>query len=358
MRYDSTMLGPADDSPDSTLERAWKLFHATDPEFGEGAQDGMSNHGPMAVEALVELGHASAVPEFVASYRDRLRPLRSGRVIPAELRHAAVGDPSRRFDWIATYHHDIEEAGPAAVVAAAVPELAGGTMAAAVHGLIRTAHAVRALRRRDTPTRRCELAHALGYWAARHQSLPGVVGRSAKAGQDVVQTLAKVPRVVEHGPRAGLIFQRVHAVRSLAGFVDAVESVDLEALPFDAALTAIIDAAAHLYLSTPSGRFVYLHAITSTSGVRLIAPWLAAKGQKTLLAGLFHALAALHATHARSTSTVHGPVEPIDFDPVDAAARAAASLDDHTIKLMEAVQREQALAPRPVLWHVAQQRLS
>jgi len=35
---------------------------------------GFTNHGPMAVEALVTLGRADAVPKWVEAYRDRLRP--------------------------------------------------------------------------------------------------------------------------------------------------------------------------------------------------------------------------------------------------------------------------------------------
>ena len=50
-----------------------------------------------------------------------------------------------------------------------------GLMAGGTHGLIRTAHAVRALSEAATPPLRVEeLASALGYWAAYYQTLPGV----------------------------------------------------------------------------------------------------------------------------------------------------------------------------------------
>ena len=54
-----------------------------------------------------------------------------------------------------------------------MPRLAPGLMAAATHGWLRTAHAVRGLGRRQTPERLAELARGLAYWAARYQEVPG-----------------------------------------------------------------------------------------------------------------------------------------------------------------------------------------
>ena len=50
---------------------------------------------------------------------------------------------------------------------------AAGLMAAATHGWLRTAHAVRSLTARETPERIAELARGLAYWAARYQEVPG-----------------------------------------------------------------------------------------------------------------------------------------------------------------------------------------
>ena len=50
--------------------------------------------------------------------------------------------------------------------------LAPGLSAAATHGILRTAHAARALSRRDTPERRGELARGLAYWAVAYEELP------------------------------------------------------------------------------------------------------------------------------------------------------------------------------------------
>ena len=103
---------------------------------------------------------------------------------------------------------------------------------------------------------------------------------------------------------------------------------------------------------------MYLHGITGTSMLRIIGPWLDDESRLSLLRGTVHALAALHATHADEGSRLDAPMPAIALDPATAARDAAASRDDHTIKLVEALLREHELAPRPVLLHVAKHRLT
>lgn len=355
--YDCFMARSFSDRTEAVLDRALDELHRTDDEFDEPPFTGLSNHGPMAAEALVAMGQVEAVPAFLAAYVPRLRPWTEGRPIAAESRHAALGDPARAADWVATYAEMLARERPAVVVARELPRLAEGAVAAALHGLIRTGHALRALARVDTPARRLELAHGLGHWASNHQLLPGRLGTHGVKGRDVVAALRDLPRMTE-ASRTGLISDRVKAVFGLAGFADAVESIDLDALSFDDTITALVDASAELYLSTPAGRFVYLHGVTGSSMLRVIGPWLDEAGRRALLRGTVHALAALHATHADDGSRVDAPHPRIELDPAVAAADAARSLDDHTIKLVEALLREHEVAPRSVLLHMARHRLS
>lgn len=339
------------------FDRALDAVHETDDDFDQGPYEGLSNHAPMAAEALVAMERLEAIPAFLAAYVPRLRPGREGQPIAPADRPAALGDPARGADWVATYQAMLDHESPTAVVARELPLLAEGAASAALHGVIRTGHALRALTRLDTLTRRRELAHALGHWAAHYQVLPGRPGACPVQGRDVATALRELPRVAE-ASRRGLISDRVREVFGLPGFVEAVESIDFDALPFDETITALVDACAHLYLSTPAGRFVYLHGITGTSMLRIIASWLDLDGRCALLRGTVHALAALHATHADDGSRLDAPVRPIELEPATAARLAAASLDDHTIKLVEAILREHAYAPRAVLLHVAQHRLT
>lgn len=345
------------DRAEDVLDQALDALHETDDEFDEPPFAGLSNHGPMAVEALLAMGQLEAVPAFLAAYGPKLRPRTEGRPIAPEARHAALGDPARAADWVATYAAMLERESPAVVVARELPVLADGAVAAALHGLIRTGHALRSLARLDTPTRRRELAHGLGHWATYHDVLPGRLGARGIAGHDAVAALRDLPRP-RGTRRSGLISARVKAVSGLDGFVDEVESIDLDAMSLDDTITALVDASAQLYLSTPAGRFVYLHGVTGTSMLRIIAPWLDDHGRRALLRGTVHALAALHATHADDGSRLDAPMPRIELDPAVAAADAARSLDDHTIKLVEALLREHQVAPRSVLLHMARHRLS
>ncbi len=344
---------------EETFDSALDAIHETDDDFDEGPYVGLSNHAPMAAEALMAMGWLDAIPGFLAAYMPRLRPASRGEPIEAQDRQAALGDPTRGADWAATYQAMLDHESPTTVVARELPLLAEGAVAAALHGVIRTGHALRALTHLDTLPRRSELAHALGHWAAHHQRLPGRPGAHAVAGRDVIAALCELPRTPE-ASREGLIADRVKAAAELEGFVEAVESIDLDARPFDETITALVDACAHLYLSasSESARFVYLHGITGTSMLRIIAPWLDLPGRCALLRGTVHALAALHATYAEASSRLDGAVRSVDLDPAVAAREAARSRDDHTIKLVEALLREHAFAPRAVLLHVARHRLS
>lgn len=52
----------------STMDQALSMLAGCGPEFGGG----LSNHGPMAAEALLALGRGEEVERWVASYRTRL----------------------------------------------------------------------------------------------------------------------------------------------------------------------------------------------------------------------------------------------------------------------------------------------
>jgi len=53
----------------NALDDALTVFAATAPEYGPL---GLSNHGPMAAEALAGLGRPDAIEPWVRRYRDRL----------------------------------------------------------------------------------------------------------------------------------------------------------------------------------------------------------------------------------------------------------------------------------------------
>ncbi|MCY3881746.1 MAG: hypothetical protein OXG61_06475 [Chloroflexi bacterium] len=82
-----------------------------------------------------------------------------------------------------------------------------------MHGLIRTAHAVPALERYETPERVEGLSRALAYWAARYQKLP-----VTDSGQGLLPSRA-VHAVASARDRGSdiLPFRRTFARRPKAG---------------------------------------------------------------------------------------------------------------------------------------------
>ncbi|HVX19980.1 MAG TPA: hypothetical protein VHB02_01390 [Acidimicrobiales bacterium] len=345
---------------DQVLDDALAALDGYGPEFGHG----LANHGPMAAEALVALGRSEDVPAFVTAYRRRLRPAPPpGRALPPGEWEGALGRVDRWADWVALFDRELDAEPFDEVTARWVPRLAPGSMAAATHGLIRTAHAVRSLCRAgatpgsDRPAapsrRRDELARGLAYWAARYQEVPGpplLVGRDG-----VEAALAGLPVLPEEAPREWLI-------------ADRVRHLDMVAAPFEQAVAALAppdDPAAALAQLAAGGAVAYLanaedgdavalvHAVTAPMALDLLLPVVDGADRPTVFAYAWQAVAALHACFAPrrgappAVDDRGGDDEP--FDQAVLAAAAAASGDEHAIKLAEAAYRAYAATGHPAL---------
>lgn len=330
----------------SELDVALELFQRRSPEFGPG----LANHGPMACEALQQLGHEALIPGFVERYAPRLPPRPAGTPIPDEERPAARGDPSRLGDWISSWESALEVQPWRALLVEQLPALLPGCFASAGHGLLRVAHAVRALEEAETAPRRAELAHGLGLWSARYQTLPGVP-EAGPERLDAERLFARVPVVPPESRRPGLFFDQVLALDQAPGFARAVECLALDGDLLAAASRACA-AAARLYLGSPASRVAYAHTVTVPAALRLLAPVLPAA---TLRAAAGHALQAAAALHAVSCAPQPAPdaeragARELAGREAEIRYRAACSLDEHAIKLAEACLREDRLAPDPAL---------
>ncbi|WP_163567752.1 questin oxidase family protein [Fodinicola feengrottensis] len=153
------------------LDEALDRLSATGPEF----RGGLSNHGPMVVEALVRLGCDDDVEHWVDGYLPQLdeRPRPAARITEEGWRDA-LGDYRRVGDWQAYFVDQLTSAPWRDVVAQWWPRLLPGMIAGATHGVIRTSQAIRGLADdAASPYRRTELATGLAYWAARYFELPG-----------------------------------------------------------------------------------------------------------------------------------------------------------------------------------------
>jgi hypothetical protein len=333
------------------LDDALGVFAATAPEFG---RFGLSNHGPMAAEVLGQLGHTDAIPAWVADYRQRLdtAPPPADRPLGEVDWPAALGAAGRFPEWLALFESEIADRPLAAVVGEWVPRLVPGTVGAATHGLIRTAHGLRALSGADTPERRVEVATGLAYWAARYQELPGpplLIGH-----QDVPEALADLPYLPEEVPQEFLISARVAHVADIADeFEQAVASLgsggDAVSL-----LDALAIGGARAYLRNAEGghAVALIHAITAPLAVELVLPWLAAEDHDAALAYAWQAVASIHVAYAIDRQAP----EVGDGDPPLADVlieQALTSGDAHALKVTEAALRCYARTKEPALLQAA-----
>ena len=340
----------------SNFDEALERFHLGDLEYGGG----LASHGPMGAEALESIGHQALIPAFLDLYVPRLPPAPSGRVLAEGECASARGDVARRADWVATFEARLD--GPAwrDIVREVVPGLLPGLFAAAGHGLLRVAHAVRSLEREENLLRRRELARGLAHWAARYQTLPGTPGAREQAvdrGSSLTGFFERLPLVGEPESREGLFFD---AIRRLDGFDPFARAIEVAPGPRagqrpERFLGELARIGASLYLAHPEARIAYVHAVTLPVAMRELVGLLDEEEGRR---GAGYALQAVAAIHSLFGS--RGPLaeDELAGDPevVQTAEswdeiryRAACSLQEHAIKMAEACWREDRTAPDRLL---------
>ncbi len=333
------------------LDDALTVFAATAPRYGPL---GLANHGPMAAEALARLGRDDAIGGWVERYRGRLdeAPPPADQPLSEQEWPAALGREELFPDWLALFEREVADRPVAAVVGEWAPRLLPGTVGAGTHGLIRTAHGVRALAAADTPPRRLEVAIGLAFWASSYRELPGpplLIGH-----QGVPEALADLPYLPEDAPRQLLISDMVAQVDGIADeFEQGVAS-----LGWSGGAMELLDqlatggALAYLRNADGGGAIGLVHAVTSPLAAELVLPWLAAEDRAAALGYVWQAAAALHVAYdVDRTAPVPDGGAPSPDALVD---RALASGDEHAIKLTEAALRSYARSGAPeVLWAAA-----
>lgn len=324
-----------------TLDEAYERLHVTGPEF-----DGwLSNHGPMAAEAMVRHGHADSVHRWLDGYMRRLEEFPRGTAPIGEDWREALGDPRRIADWTAYFRREMTEQPWRAVLGTWWPRLLPGVAAAATHGVIRVGHAVRALLQDGgDPVHVTELAHGLAYWAARWQPVPGAApgpGFPAAGGAAVpsaAEALATLPRIAD---QSGGIGERLARLADLPGWPAAAAAPGIPAFPAEIRdwLAGLADAATIRYLSYGHGNAIMLvHSATAPGAVLRTLPALDTELWAPSLAASWAAAAALTAVYAPAAPAARTglPAPPAGSQPAEEAfARAVDHGDEHVIKFAD-----------------------
>ncbi|MFD8328764.1 questin oxidase family protein [Streptomyces lydicus] len=312
-----------------TLDEALQRLHSSGPEF----RGFLSNHGPMAVEALVRNGRQHTVHRWLDAYARKLEDVPSARDRITDANwQAALGDPRRVTDWTRYFTDRLAEEPWRAVLATWWPRLLPGIAGAATHPVIRVGHAVRSLLTEgEQGPRRAELAHALGYWAARHLPLPTTVHPTGRATP--AEALAALPRVAD---------QRVKPVDGYAqlpgtpGWLSTTESLHVPRYP-DAAregLTALVRAATLTYAGHGHGNGIMLvHAATAPNAVLRTLPALPRALWADSYAVAWAATSAIAAVYAADAP--RPAPDAAGLTPEEIFERAVDNGNEHAIKFAD-----------------------
>ncbi len=326
------------------LDQALDLLRETAPEFGPG----YSNHGPMATEALIALGRGDEVVPWVLGYRTNLEDLPPPR---QRLRDIGYREVLGRLDlfpeWLDFIRNQVADLGWRRVVVRWTPTLAGGLSGAAMHGLIRTAHAVRALERQETPERVEELSRAVAYWAARCQALPVTGSGQALLPSDAVRFVASARGHI--GGR--LINDRLAELATFPPFSPAASLVRPVSVDRQLFLDDLTRTFADIYLANVQAgsraAIALIHGVTGPHAVRLLLNHVDDRTGDELLVRVWQAAAGIYSAYGEPAAvSTYSPDD--DYNSEDIVEQAIRTTDEHAIKFVEACLDEHRLNPDPL----------
>jgi Questin oxidase-like len=225
----------------------------------------LANHLPMVLVAMHGLGGSDArLGEYFAWYRDENRlPPPPPAVAPIARAHwsAALGDRARETDYRTFFGGEVGRLGARAAIAAYLPRLLPGLTASATHGLMRLAYGV--MREDD-----CEIATALGYWAATYLELGRAAG-AAPTTDDPAEVLLRMRSVASYRHVETELDLLWHFMRAMAAKPEFRPLVDWLAIGPDS-FRKVREASLALFAATMD--FCALHALTGCHWLRLLQP--------------------------------------------------------------------------------------
>lgn len=289
--------------------------------------NGLTNHEPMVISALKELG---------ASQTQLLRYQQLKRVDIEPITEPAtdISDDTVLQGWLGRnanyaglyryFHQQLQQAGLSAVINRYLPGLADGLTSRAFHPLIRLGHAVH-----DRNNE--EVAAALAYWVWAYQPLP-----YPKADQPVNKTPTEIFPILlnavdwpEHSIDGGpLISDDFFAVTQ----VPAYQQLRFQLHPQQLELNALSQLAIQAYWMHDD--FTLLHGVTSSLAIARLSAWL--ERPEVLLEPYWKGLVIAWLSKGLRWQPMDWPSEPPALSVKQLAERATQSTNDHTIKVVAA----------------------
>ena len=322
------------------LDEALQAIGRTAPEFANGN----SNHAPMVAETLMALDRPDAVLSWVEAYCRELGERPAERPsIDGDWRQD-LGKSEEWAAWVALFRQELQELHWTEVVEAWTVRLAPGLSGAAMHGLLRTAHAVRALGQVESQPRLDELADALAYWAASYHAFGSVP--TGLQHFDLDAALSRVPDL--DVDTSGNIDDALRQLDRSREFAPVINLLGTSSDPLQD-LSRLTQRFAALYIrnaTDPARTFAVVHAVTGPSALRLLSPHVSKSTLELLLLYAWQADGAIYGIWARDRDDPELGDDPADKQGlIDAAVSNGAA---HAIKLVEVCLREHHRNPAPV----------
>lgn len=316
----------------------------------------LTNHGPMAAEALVSIGRSDQVIPFVESYRKRFSsayPPKYKSVTNNNWKEA-LSDGKRITDWRDFFNGELAENDWKIVLEKWSERLAPGLSAAAAHGLIRTGHAARSLTVQENDVRKRELAEALSYWAAYYQVLPET--KNAKTQKlRLSEALQKVPILPPERRVSRSIMVQLKSLDDFAEFGETIDSLDISGNA-EKNLSLLTEAFAEIYVKNVSPRndIALIHAVTGLASVRSLVPYLSKTITEKMLRYGWQTAAGIYSISGNETIN---ELSENKINIEDLIEQAVTSKEEHAIKFTEACVREYKLNKNTIYLRAANDAL-
>jgi len=318
---------------------------------GPDLKHGMTNHAPMAAEALCALGRPAAVLPWVERYRAGTLPRPSARErIDTARWRSALAREDGFSDWSDLFADELAREPWRAVLDRWVARLSPGICAAATHGVIRVGHATRALGQAESRARLGELADALASWASTYQELPSAASddRHALPARDAIARVAPVPP--DQRRFSGTIVSSLEGLSAFPEFAPVVGLLDTRGDPFEI-VSDLADVFARVFLANAHDTLtaiVFAHGVTSVAALGNLLPHIDAATARGALPFAWQSACGLYAAFGRFPARVlpdESTCSP--EDPTTLVDRALAHGDEHAIKLTEACLSWNERSPSP-----------
>ncbi len=306
------------------------------PEYGPK----LTNHLPMAIHALYEIGASETqIDAFTKDHiRARgLRPLKqkSKTMLTAGNYTNFLGTRDYYFAQDKFFTREISKLGSEETLKRHINTLMHGVCGCAFHGLIRTAYGI-------WSDNDAEVARGLAYWADTHQSITSVAPTLSSQGASLRDAFALAHQAHQNGDFAHLphsapnIFSKIKAVSDTPAFQDLLQN---NPLSDQVTLADFRTIALEMYQA--QSNFTTLHGLTAIHALSSL--YNKAAAQDTLLATMGQAALATYLSVGAPEINDQNKPQTHITDPSELSAAwdvIRNSSNDHAIKLAYSAREE------------------